>query len=114
MASLVFRRERELGRLVLELSLPELDLGLLLREQVRLLVEPLVRLLQLLLVVLETFLGGLERLRLVLEALVGLGELALAAPELLREVERLLEEILRAHRRGDRVHDDAEGLRQLV
>ena len=109
------------GSRQLDLAVLDLDAVVLLLELLRLLLELFVRLLQLLLLRLQQLLGRLERLRLLLELdvralqllLLGL-QLLRALLELEREGLRLAEQLLRAHRRLDRVDDDADRLAELV
>ena len=125
---LVPRGEGELLRLLLERRAGQLDLRVLdldppvlLLELLRALLELLVRLLQLLLLGLEQLLGRPQRLGLRLElrvralqlVLLGLELLGLAL-QLLRQRLRLLEQLLGARVRLDRVQDDADRLRELV
>ena len=63
---------------------------------------------------LEQLLGSLERLRLLLQPPVGLLQLLLLVLQLLGERLRLLEQLLRPHVRRDRVQDDADALGELV
>ena len=126
--ALVARRQGELARLLLQVE-PRgldglvllLDLAVLAAQQLRLLLELLVRLLQLLLLGLQELLGRLQALRLLLQLGVGALEGVLLllqglglALQLGGQELRLPEQLLRAHRRDDRVEHDADGLRELL
>ena len=90
---LVLRGERQLGGLFLERAAGLLDLRVLALD-------------------LGVLLG--EQLRLGAQLLVGLLELALARLQLDRQLLRLLEQALGAHRRLDGVEHDADALRELL
>ena len=119
--ALVLRRERELARLVLELTLGVLDLAVLaldlfvLRlQQPRFLFQLFVGLLQLFLLRLEQLFRRLQRLRLLLEPLVRLGQLFLLRLQLLGERLRLRQQLFGPHVRLDRVEHDADRLGELI
>src|SRR5436309_2494926 len=106
-----------------ELDLAVLDraAAVLLFEELRLLVELLVRLLQLLLLRLQQLFRGLEGGGLLLELLVRLLELLLLrlqlfglALQLLRQSLRLREQLLGPHVRLDRVQHHADRLGELL
>ncbi len=132
---LVLRGQRKLFRFVLDrgarqfdFAILALDFLVLLREECPLLLQLLVGLLQLFLLLLQLligllqlflllpkpFLGCLERSGLLLQPRVGLGQLMLARRELVGERLRLLQQLLRPHRGGNRVEHDADALGELV
>ena len=90
---LVLRGERQLGRLLLERAARLLDFLVLALD-------------------LGVLLGELLGLRG--ELLVGLLQLGLPRLQLGRELLRLLQQVLGAHRRFDRVEHDADRLRELL
>ena len=113
--ALVLRSERELLGLffqrllgLLHFAVLAFHFGLLLGQQARLFLQLGVGLLQLLLLILEQFFGGLQRVRLLFQALVGLGQLLLLALQLFGQRLRLLQQFLGPHGRRDGVQHDAD------
>ena len=118
---LVARGQRQLLGLLLERRLGErdlavlgLDLALLQLEQARLLLQLLVRGLELVLLLAQELFRLAQRRGLLLQALVGLLELLLLALQLAGEELGLLEQPFGAHVRRDRVEHDADRLGELV
>ena len=90
------------------------DLALLFEQKACLFLKLLVGLLELFLLLLEQFFGGLERLRLQFKTPVRLLKLGLPELQLLGQRLRLLKQLLGPHVGLDRVDNDADRFGQLV
>ena len=118
---LVARRQRELLRLLLQSCLCDRDFlvlrlhfPLLKLEQARLVLELFVGLLERLLLLAQELFRLAKRRRLLLQPVVGIPQLFLLALEFGGQKLRLLQQAFRAHIRRDRIENDADRFRQLL